>query len=76
MLSDTARGELASEQIRVISVYPRVTATDFSKNALGDRRVRRQQPQGSSNPPDTPEFVAEKILAAALNEPDEQYIDK
>jgi NAD(P)-dependent dehydrogenase (short-subunit alcohol dehydrogenase family) len=73
MLSDTARGELASEQIRVISVYPRVTATDFGKNALG---VRRQQPQGSSNPPDTPEFVAEKILAAALNEPDEQYMDK
>ncbi|MCZ8517223.1 SDR family NAD(P)-dependent oxidoreductase [Paenibacillus filicis] len=73
MLSDTARGELASEHIRVISVYPRATATDFGKNALG---VRQQQPQGSSNPSDTPEFVAEKILAAALNEPDEQYMDK
>jgi NAD(P)-dependent dehydrogenase (short-subunit alcohol dehydrogenase family) len=75
MLSDTARGELASEQIRVISVYPRATATDFGKNALG---VRRQRPQGSSNPSesDTPEYVAEKILAAALNEPDEQYMDK
>jgi NAD(P)-dependent dehydrogenase (short-subunit alcohol dehydrogenase family) len=74
MLTDTARGELASEQIRVISVYPRVTATDFGKNALG---VRRQQPQGSSNPSrDSPEFVAEKILAAALNELDEQYMEK
>jgi hypothetical protein len=57
----------------VISVYPRATATDFGKNALG---VRLQQPPGSSNPSDTPEFVAEKILAAAINEPDEQYMDK
>lgn len=79
MLSDTARGELASEQIRVISVYPRVTATDFGKNALGVRQQPQgssKQPQGSSNPSDTPEFVAEKILAAALNETDEQYMDK
>jgi NAD(P)-dependent dehydrogenase (short-subunit alcohol dehydrogenase family) len=73
MLSDTARGELASEHIRVISVYPRATATDFGKHALG---VLQQPPQGSSNPSDTPELVAEKILAAALNEPDEQYMDK
>ncbi|MFB5266905.1 SDR family NAD(P)-dependent oxidoreductase [Paenibacillus enshidis] len=72
MLSDTARGELASENIRVISVYPRATATDFGKNALG---VQPQHAPGSSRPSDTPEFVAEKILAAALNEPDEQYMD-
>ena len=73
MLSDTARGELVSEHIRVISVYPRVTATDFGKNALD---VRRHPRQGSSNPSDTPEFVAEKILGAALHELDEQYMDK
>ncbi|MFB5677683.1 SDR family NAD(P)-dependent oxidoreductase [Paenibacillus terreus] len=72
MLSDTARGELASEHIRVISVYPRATATGFGKNALG---VRTQHAPGSSGPSDTPEYVAEKILAAALNEPDEQYMD-
>jgi short-subunit dehydrogenase len=72
MLSDTARGELASENIRVITVYPRSTATDFGTNALG---VRQQQRQGSPNPTDTPELVAEKILAAALHEPDEQYMD-
>ena len=71
MLSDTARGELASENIRVITVYPRSTATDFGKNALGVR----QQRQGSSTPADTPEFVAEKILASAVNEPDEQFMD-
>lgn len=71
MLSDTARGELASEHIRVITVNPRSTATDFGKNALGVR----QQRQGFPAPADTPEFVAEKILAAALHEPDEQYMD-
>ncbi|WP_179232626.1 SDR family NAD(P)-dependent oxidoreductase [Paenibacillus rigui] len=73
MLSDTARGELASENIRVITVNPRSTATDFGKNALGVR----QQRQGftAPTPADTPEFVAEKILAAALHEPDEQYMD-
>lgn len=72
MISDTARDELASEQIRVITVYPRSTATDFAKNALG---AREQQRQGSSSPTDTPEMVAEKILAAALHEPYEQYMD-
>jgi NAD(P)-dependent dehydrogenase (short-subunit alcohol dehydrogenase family) len=76
MLSDTARGELASEDIRVITVYPRLTATDFGKNSLGNQRIRQQQRQGSPIPTDTPEFVAEKILAAALHEPDEQYMDR
>ncbi|NBD24915.1 SDR family NAD(P)-dependent oxidoreductase [Paenibacillus glycinis] len=71
MLSDTARAELASEHIRVISVYPRATATEFGKNALG---TIQSPPQGSSNPSDTPEFVADNILAAALHEPDEQYM--
>lgn len=75
MLSDTARGELASEHIRVITVYPRQTATDFGKNALGNQRVRQQIRQGSPISADTPELVAEKILAAALHEPDEQYMD-
>lgn len=72
MISDTARDELASDQIRVITVYPRSTATDFGKNALG---AHEQQRQGSSSPTDTPEMVAEKILAAALYEPDEQYME-
>ncbi|MDU0201003.1 SDR family NAD(P)-dependent oxidoreductase [Paenibacillus sp. MAH-36] len=72
MISDTARDELASDHIRLITVYPRSTATDFGKNALG---AHEQQQQGSSSPKDTPEMVAEKILFAALNESDEQYMD-
>jgi NAD(P)-dependent dehydrogenase (short-subunit alcohol dehydrogenase family) len=53
MLSDTARVELASDNIRVITVYPRLiewpallaTATDFGRNSLGDQRMRQGQRQ-------------------------------
>jgi len=76
MLSDTARAELASEHIRVISIYPRLTTTDFGKNSLGNRGAHQEGRQRSSGPVDTPEFVAEKIWAAALHEPDEQYMDR
>lgn len=76
MLSDTARVELAAENIRVVTVYPRTTATDFGKNSLGNRGMRQQQRHGATMQPDTAEFVAEKILAAAVNEPEEQYMDQ
>jgi short-subunit dehydrogenase len=77
MLSDTARSELAPENIRVITVYPRMTSTDFGRNSIGNRETRQQQRStgGSNIVVDTPEWVAEKILAAALNEPKEQFMD-
>lgn len=74
MLSDTARVELAPDNIRVVSVYPRMTATNFGKNSLGNRATRHEQRQ-SPAPTDSAEFVAEKILAAAVNEPEDQYMD-
>ncbi|HEY3415358.1 MAG TPA: SDR family oxidoreductase, partial [Armatimonadota bacterium] len=43
MLSQTARGELAPENIRVITVFPRMTATSFGKNSLGNREMRQRQ---------------------------------
>ncbi|MCD7035101.1 SDR family oxidoreductase [Metabacillus sp. GX 13764] len=73
MLTDTARGELAADNIRVITVYPRSTATDFGKNALG-QPSSGQERKGAPNA-DTPEYVAEKILAAAVEEPEEQFMD-
>ena len=73
MLSDTARVELASDNIRIVSIFHRMTATDFGKNSLGNRVVRHEQRQAPS-PVDTAEFVAEKILAAAVSEPEEQYM--
>lgn len=77
LLSGTARVELAPENIRVVMVFPRMTATDFGKNSLGEQRLRQQQRSSAAGHAvvDTPEFVAEKILEAAQNEPAEQYMD-
>ena len=77
MLSDTARGELAPDNIRVITVYPRTTDTDFGRNSLGNRQMRQQQ-RGNAAPGvvvDTPEYVAGKILEAIQKEPTEQFMD-
>ncbi len=77
LISNTARTELAEENIRVITVYPRMTRTEFGANALGDQALRRHQ--RSANRPeitvDTPEYVADKILAAVQNEPAEQFME-
>jgi short-subunit dehydrogenase len=77
MLSDTARGELARDNIRVITVYPRMTATDFGRNSIGNRQVRQQQ-RGNAAPEmviDSAEHVAGKILEAIEKEPAEQFMD-
>jgi short-subunit dehydrogenase len=77
MLSDTARGELAADHIRVITVYPRMTATDFGRNSIGNRQMRQQQ-RGNAAPEmviDSAEYVAEKILEAIQKEPAEQFMD-
>jgi short-subunit dehydrogenase len=78
MLSDTARVELAADNIRVVTVYPRLTATDFGKNSLGDSRVRQSQraPRPEAMAADSPDLVAAKILEAAQKEPDDQFMDK
>jgi short-subunit dehydrogenase len=77
MLSETARVELGAENIRVISVYPQLTATDFGKNSIGNSELRQSQRASSSGAqiPDSPELVAEKILQAAQKEPAEQYME-
>lgn len=78
MLSDTARVELAQDDIRVITVYPRTTATDFGRHSLGNQWMREEQraqaPRGGQ-PVDSAEYVAGRILAAAQSEPDEQYME-
>ena len=74
MLSDTARFELAQESIRVITVFPRTTATDFGKHSLrGNPELRRRQREGTPVPVDTAEYVAERIYKAVVEEPVEQY---
>jgi short-subunit dehydrogenase len=79
LLSATARVELAAENIRVITVFPRTTATDFGKHAAGDLQMRERQ-RSETNwranvVVDSAEYVAKKILAAAQNEPEEMYME-
>jgi short-subunit dehydrogenase len=76
-LTDTARVELAADNIRVILVFPRTTATDLGKNSLGNAELRQRQRERAHAQAtvDTAEFAAGKILAAAIVEPDEQYMD-
>ena len=78
MISDTARVELEGDKIRVITVFPIMTSTDFGKNSLRDQRVRDQQrvaaPAGAVVV-DTPEYVKGKILEAVRSEVQEQFMD-
>jgi len=77
MISDTARDELAQHNIRVISIFPRTTATDFHVNVLGGSG-RGVRPTPTTSGPviiDPPEHVADRILLAAIEEPEEQYMD-
>jgi NAD(P)-dependent dehydrogenase (short-subunit alcohol dehydrogenase family) len=76
VLSATARAELAGDNIRVITVYPRITTTDFGKNSIGDPEVRaRQRTPRAGVPVDTAEYVAGRIVEALRNEPAEQFMD-
>ncbi len=61
-VSLTAREELKGDNISVSVVYPYVTLTDFEKNT-----IKNDVPDWEGalpHPPDTPEFVAGKILEA------------
>jgi NADP-dependent 3-hydroxy acid dehydrogenase YdfG len=76
-LAHTARMELAPDNIRVISVYPNVTDTNFFRRTLGvnqnqaaQTEINRRQQMAS------PEFVAKKIVAAAREEPRDQYMTR
>jgi short-subunit dehydrogenase len=79
LLSDTARVELAPENIRVVTVFPRTTETDFGKHAIGDLELRARQRSAAdwraNVVVDSAEYVAEKILAAAQTEPEEMYME-
>ena len=75
-ISLTARQELAPANIRIGLVHPGITATAFHHNLAQrpdeqedtNRRARIMQP-------DTPEYVAEKILEAVQTEAAETYAD-
>lgn len=76
-VSLTARAELAKENIIVSVVYPYITLTDFANNVVAATRSGEQrapEPGGwQPPPPDTAEYVAEKILDVIASEEAEQY---
>jgi short-subunit dehydrogenase len=76
----TARAELAKDNIRVSVMYPRLTATDFGRNAITSQaRQPGRWPAGERRPgmptPDPVESVAEKILEAVRTEVAEQAME-
>ncbi len=80
LVSNTARKELATENIRLITVYPPNTATNAAKHMLGDPEFLRsslEKALTSTGMVVVPaEFVAEKIVEAARNEPDNLFPDE
>jgi NAD(P)-dependent dehydrogenase (short-subunit alcohol dehydrogenase family) len=64
-LSLTARQELAKDNIIVSVFHPKMTATDFGKNARGQKYDSHAGRPGMSV--DTPEAVAERIADQILH---------
>lgn len=73
-LSETARAELAPDNIRIVLVYPRITQGNFQRNYLGSEGWDPSRIP-SDRKLDTPDDVAERILSAAVNEPEDQYME-
>jgi NAD(P)-dependent dehydrogenase (short-subunit alcohol dehydrogenase family) len=80
LVSNTARKELAAENIRIITVYPPNTATNAVKHMLGDPELLRhilEEALTSIGMVVVPaEYVAEKIVEAARNEPEDLFLDE
>jgi short-subunit dehydrogenase len=75
-ISLTAREELKNDNIKVSVVYPYITLTDFEKNTL--KEGKQEEEDWSSNdpdfqPPDTAEYLAEKILEGIKSEKSEIF---
>jgi short-subunit dehydrogenase len=76
-ISLTANEELKKDKIVVSVVYPYITLTDFEKNTI--KAGKQEEEDWSSNdpnfkPPDSAEYVAEKILEGIENEEREVYV--
>lgn len=71
-LSLTARAELAKDNIVVSVFHPKMTATNFSKNAAGAHpdydAIRRARPATAEMNVDTADAVAEKIVEQIRSE--------
>jgi short-subunit dehydrogenase len=76
-ISLTAREELRDDNIKVGVVYPYITLTNFEKNTLKEGK-QEEEDWSSDNPnfkpPDTAEYVAEKILEGIKSEAAEIFV--
>jgi len=64
-ISLTAREELKKDNIQVSVVYPYITDTDFEKNTtreIVEEISEHGEEHGALRPPDSPEYVAQKIV--------------
>ncbi len=67
-ISLTAREELKNDKIVVSVVYPYITLTDFEKNTIKDTAPQGEEQGGRPPfPPDSAEYVAQKILEGIEN---------
>jgi NADP-dependent 3-hydroxy acid dehydrogenase YdfG len=80
LVSNTARKELGTENIRVITIYPPNTATNAAKHMLGNPELLMSSLSKELTSTGlivvTAESVAEKIVEAARNEPDNLFLDE
>lgn len=73
-LSLTTRGELEKFNIKVSVIYPYITLTDFEKNTIKDGKMEWGDEGGAFQPPDSAEFVAEKIVEGIRSEEAEIFV--
>lgn len=66
-ISLTAREELLKENIKISVVYPYITLTEFEQNTI-NTKADKEEKQDPFHPPDTAEYVAEKILEGIQSE--------
>jgi short-subunit dehydrogenase len=67
-ITDAARIELANKNIRVITVYPGLTSTNFFRNCINvSKSNSSHSPIPSKGRP--PEFVAQRIISGIKHEP-------
>ncbi len=68
-ISLTAREELKKDNITVSVVYPYITLTDFEKNTIKDvQEESEQEDDGPFHPPDSAQYIAQKILDGIKSE--------
>jgi short-subunit dehydrogenase len=76
-ISLTAREELKKDKIMVSVVYPYITLTDFEKNTIKDLPEEEEEWSGEERklrPPDTADYVAQKILEGIESEEPEIFV--